>query len=73
MVILYRSILGTTMGVNVAEVGIEHGAFGYNARCYNHCTMAAYPDLSISGSRSYPKKALAENVKQYFIFLHIAW
>ncbi|EFX82572.1 hypothetical protein DAPPUDRAFT_101174 [Daphnia pulex] len=43
-------IWGTTMRDNVAEVGIEHGTFGYNARCYNHYTMVAYPDLSISGS-----------------------
>jgi hypothetical protein len=48
------------MGDNVAEVGIEHGTFWYNARCYNHYTMVAYPDQTISGSRSYPKKVLAE-------------
>jgi hypothetical protein len=50
------------MGDNVAEVGIEHGTFTYNTRCYNHFTMVAYPDQTISGSRSYPKKVLAENL-----------
>jgi hypothetical protein len=49
------------MGDNVAEVGIEHGTFRHKARCYNHYTIVAYPDLSISGSRSYPKKVFAEN------------
>jgi hypothetical protein len=67
MVILYRAIQGTTMGDNVTEVGIEHGIFWYNARCYNHYTMVAYPERTISGSRSYPKKVLAENFEQYFI------
>jgi hypothetical protein len=62
MVILYRAIWGTTMEDNVAEVGIEPGTFGYNARCYNHYTMVAYPDRTITGSRSYPKKVLAENI-----------
>jgi hypothetical protein len=50
------------MGDNVAEVGIEHGTFTYNTRCYNHFAMVAYPDQTISGSRSYPKKVLAENL-----------
>jgi hypothetical protein len=36
--------------------------FAYNARYYNHYTVVGYPDLTISGSRSYPKKALAENI-----------
>jgi hypothetical protein len=45
---------------NVAEVGIEPGTFTYNARCYNHYTMVAYPDQTISGSRSYPKEVLTE-------------
>jgi hypothetical protein len=34
----------------------------YNARCYIHYTMAAYPVLTISGSRSYPKTVLAEKI-----------
>jgi hypothetical protein len=42
------------MGDNVAEVGIGHGKFSYNARCYNHYIMVAYPDLTTSGSKSYP-------------------
>jgi hypothetical protein len=62
MVMLYRAIWGTTMEDNVAEVGIEPGTFGYNARCHNHYTMVAYPELSISGSRSCPKKVFAENL-----------
>jgi hypothetical protein len=47
---------------NVAEVGIEHGIFSYNARSYIHYIMAAYPVLTISGSRSYPKTVLAESI-----------
>jgi hypothetical protein len=65
MVILYKIILsdmGATMGNNVAEVGIEHGTFRHNSRCHNHYTMVAYPKLSISGSRSCPKKVFAENL-----------
>ncbi len=54
---------------NVAEVGIEHGTFWYNARCHNHYTMVAYPDQTITGSRSYPKKVLAENKYQYLIYV----
>ncbi len=50
------------MGVNVAEVGIEHGTISYNTRCYIHYTMAEYPILTISGSRSYPKTVLADNI-----------
>jgi hypothetical protein len=45
---------------NVEEVGIEHGTFSYNARCYIHYTMAAYPVITISGSISYPKTVLDE-------------
>jgi hypothetical protein len=53
MFILYRAIWGTIMD---DDVGIEHGTFGYIARCYNHYTMVAYPVPTISGSRSHPKK-----------------
>ncbi len=45
---------------NVEEVGIEHGTFSYNTRCYIHYTMAAYPVITISGSGSYPKTVLDE-------------
>jgi hypothetical protein len=55
-------IQGVMRNINVAEVGIEHGTFAYNARCHNHYTMVTYPDQTISGSRSYPKKVLAENI-----------
>ncbi len=47
---------------NVAEVGIDHGTISYNARCYIHYTMAAYPVLTISGIQSYPKTVVAENI-----------
>ncbi len=47
---------------NLAKVGIEHGTFSYNARCHIHYTMATYPVLTISGSRSYPKTVLDKNI-----------
>jgi hypothetical protein len=63
MFILYRAIWGTIMEDNVlAEVGIEHGTFGNNARCYNHYNMVAFPVPTSSGRRSYPKKVLADNI-----------
>jgi hypothetical protein len=59
---MHGYIIQGDMGNNMAEVGIEHGTIAYNARCYNHYTMVAYPDQTISGSRSYPKKVLADNI-----------
>ncbi len=59
----------TTMEGNVEEVGIEHGTFSYNARCYIHYIMAAYPVLTISGSQSYPKTVVAEIIEQYLLLL----
>jgi hypothetical protein len=55
---------------NVEVVGIEHGTFSYNARCYIHYTMAAYPIFTISGSRSYAKTVLGENIYKFFLFIH---
>jgi hypothetical protein len=53
---------GGGRGNNVAEVGIEPGTIEYNARCYNHYILVAYPRQTIPGSRSYPKKVLAEHI-----------
>ncbi len=55
---------------NVEVVGIEHGTFSYNARCYIHYTMVAYPVLTISGSRSYAKTVLGEKIYKFFLFIH---
>ncbi len=52
---------------NVEEVGIEPGTFAYNTGCYNHYIMVAYPDLTISGSISYPQKVLAIYLTIYLL------
>jgi hypothetical protein len=63
--------MGDMRDNNVEEVGIEHGTFSYNARCYIHYTMAAYPVLTISGSRSYPKTVLAYIVYNFFFSIDL--
>jgi hypothetical protein len=60
-------------GDNLTEVGIEPGTIAYNARCYNHYTMVACPYRTISGSRSYPKKVLADILLQRFISNRHYW